>query len=130
MDWRHARFSSVFLAVATLPAIAWLLAFWSLVLRARFLCGEWPHAARGAFFDHVPSSIDPSVLGVHADAVWLGLIFVWYAIPLAFLCLLATGAFPRARPDAKLALAFGASAALVVATVLGNLGGFFTWFLD
>lgn len=128
--WRHARFSSVFLAVASVPAIAWLLAFWSLVLRARSVCGEWPHPARGTLLDHVDSSIDPTRLGVHADIVGFGLILVGYAIPLAFLCLVATAAFPRARPDARLALVFSASAALVVATVIGNLGDFFLWFVD
>ena len=40
-----------FTSIGLLVPAGWLLAFWSLVVRARLATGEWPHGRSGNFFE-------------------------------------------------------------------------------
>jgi hypothetical protein len=112
------------------PAI-WLVAFWSLVLRARIHLGEWPHGSRG-FLDGVwqGASLDPSHFNLHAAAVWLLLPFAGMMIALGTILLVGSIGFRALRPSRFAALVFAVGSGLAIATVMLDLGGYWWWFLD
>jgi hypothetical protein len=123
--------SSTFVAVATVATSAWLLGFWSLVVRVRISTGDWPRPrVYRVAFDLPPLSVDPSAFPWHTRALWIVMMLMYYAVPFALLALLASAPVRRIRPDRRLIGAFFASVALAAMTVLLDPGNFFDWFLD
>jgi hypothetical protein len=115
-----------------LSSLAWLLLFWSLVVRARLQVGEWPHGRSGNPFDGslVYSSIDPKAFDLHYDIAWAAMPFAAGSIVFGGLLLALAIWWRRMRPPTPMTLAFALSCALAIATVGLDLGGFFDWFLD
>lgn len=119
-------------AFVLLAPAGWLLAFWSLVLRARLVTGEWPHGRSGNPFLGTmrAETIDPGELGLHASAVTLGMVGLVPLVPLVLL-FLGAGVFEkRLRQPAWLVLAFLVASALSAATLFLDPGGFVDWFAD
>lgn len=114
------------------PAI-WLLAFWSLVWRARVHLGEWPHASRGSFFTATweYASVDPKLFHWHYGAVMgitlVGALAVVFGTTWLVLVFLTSNGN---RPTRATTIVFLASSALAIAMVWLNLGGFWSWFMD
>ncbi|MBL8857092.1 MAG: hypothetical protein JNL28_01125 [Planctomycetes bacterium] len=126
-DWLRGAVCWLFLAPS-----AWLIAFGSLVIRARLRVGEWPHAQSGTPFDGtwVDTSIDPKEFGLHHMVVWCGLGLTAWAVVIGAGVWVASLFWPRIRPPLFLRLLFIATAVACVAVVFGDVGGFFEWFLD
>ena len=121
---------STFLAAATVATAAWLLAFWSLVLRARVSTGVWPQPRSGSLFDYRPSTVDPHVFEAHGGFVWAAFFAMYYAVPFALLVLLVSLPFRSLRQDHRLVGAFALVVALAATTWFLDPGNFFLWFID
>jgi len=122
-----------FPAIVLLAPAAWLLAFWSLVVRARLATGEWPYPrfvdlSQGEIVMH--ETIDPKALGTHATFVTFGIIGLIYFVPMVLLFLILGAFLPRLRQPPALVAAFLVASALVVATIIMDPGGFVEWFAD
>ena len=125
-----SRFSTGCLVTAVIAEMAWFLAFWSIVLRARIACGVWPRAGHFEGAEFVPSTIDPSVFQLHAASVWFGLMAIVYMLPFALLFLLASVPLRGLRQDWRLVAVFVAVSALLAWNLLRDPGAFFLWFVD
>jgi hypothetical protein len=121
-----------FTATGLLCPAGWLLGFWSLVLRARAVTGEWPHGRSGNYFEGTmrPETIDPKALGLHSDVVLLWALLLLYVVPLALLLLGVSIFDKRLRQPPALVVAFLASSALVALTIGLDPGGFVEWLAD
>ena len=111
---------------------AWLIVFWSLVVRARISLGEWPCAQH---FDPLtrfpmPSTLDPKAFPMHDLAVWAGLLVLVMLLPLEILIAITSVFVPSLRPSGRLTIALLGLTALVGVTLFVDPGGFFVWFLD
>ncbi len=122
--------SSTFLAAGTFAAFAWLLGFWSLVMRARISSGAWPEPRSTVMSAWPPVSVDPDAFTCHTHVVWVELMLMYYAVPFALLVVLASVPLRSMRQDRRLVGAFSVSTSLAAVTVFLDPGGFFLWFLD
>jgi len=121
-----------FTATGLLWPSGWLLGFWSLVLHARLATGEWPHRRSGNFFEGTmqAETIDPSALGLHADAVTLSTAGLLPACALVLLCLCVSIFDRRLRQPPWMIAVFFAASAVAWLTIRLDPGGFVDWFAD
>lgn len=102
--------------------VAWVILFYSFVLRARLTLGYWPS----------PYNPDPKALDftIHHLVIWLGFILV----PSAFLVAVGYSIHIRAKdagyPFWKTMTVIAAALTVVLATTLTDPGRFFEWFID
>jgi hypothetical protein len=131
-DAEPREFPLWFSALGLLAPAGWLLGFWSLVLRARLVTGEWPHPRSGNPFDGTlrPETIDPKELGLHSTVVFLGAMLLLYVVPLVLLFLGVSIFDKRLRQPPVLLVIFFASTALAAVTLFCDPGGFVDWLAD
>lgn len=106
----------------------WLLAFGSLVVRARIVVGEWPHPRGGNSFDgtEVDTPIDPKAFGWHHELVWLGVGPTFWALVVGVTLMIAGGFWAeiRAHRVARWVFAGTCPSCVVMALLFGE------WLLD
>lgn len=131
-DARPRELPLWFSATGLLAPAGWLLAFGSLVLRARLATGEWPRGRSGNYFEGtmVPETIDPKALGLHSDVAFLWAMLLVYIVPLVLLMLGVSIFDKRLRQPPWMIAVFFASSALAGLTLFLDPGGFVEWLAD
>jgi len=118
---------------AFLSVSGFVVAFWSLVLRAWLRLGGLPHPSTGNPFvgDYRPSPLDPKVFELHSFLVWSTLVAATILVPVALLLTVASLPIRRLRqPRAVTAALLLATLLAVLTLLLDPVHGLWTWFLD
>ena len=131
-DAKAREFPLWFSALGLLAPAGWLFGFWSLVLRARLVTGEWPHPRSGNPFDGTlrPETIDPKALGLHSTVVFFWALLLVYIVPLVLLLLGVSIFDKRLRQPPLLVAIFLVTSALAAVTLFCDPGGFVDWLAD